>query len=143
MEEKKGLIAEFKEFIARGNVVDMAVGLVVGAAFTAVVNSLVQSILSPIVGYLIGGLDFSGFVVTLPEVMGKSAVDIPVGAFINSVVSFLITAVAIFAMIKIINKLKRKQEETEEEAEEAEEELAPELQLLTEIRDLLKGKSEE
>ena len=136
-EEKKGFIAEFKEFISRGNVMDMAVGIIIGTAFTAIVTSLVGDIISPAIGYIIGGIDFSKFAVTFPSIAGLDPAEIKYGMFIQTVVNFLITAFAVFCLIKGINKLSRKKEEEVEE-EAAEPEPSAEELLLTEIRDLLK-----
>ncbi|MBD5559579.1 MAG: large conductance mechanosensitive channel protein MscL [Clostridia bacterium] len=97
---------EFKEFISRGSVIDMAVGIIMGSAFTAIVNSLVSDILMPIIALCTGGLDFQQWVIPL---FGENAITI--GNFINSVISFFMIALAMFLMIKGINKLHRKQEE--------------------------------
>ena len=132
---KKGFWAEFKEFISRGNVMDMAVGVVVGSAFTKIVNSLVNDIITPALGFLIGKMDFTGFQLVLNE----NAI-IAYGQFIQAVLNFLIISLVIFLMIKMINKLHRKkEEETAPEPEPAKEpEKDPQLVLLEEIRDLLK-----
>ena len=142
--EKKGFIAEFKEFISRGNVLDMAVGIIIGAAFTAIVTSLVEDILSPVIGYIIGGVDFSKFSYTLPALIdGMELTEIKYGVFIQAVVSFLLTALAVFCLLKVINKFNRKKdEEPEEEEPAAEPEPTKEEFLLTEIRDLLKEQQE-
>ena len=142
--EKKGFIAEFKEFISRGNVLDMAVGIIIGAAFTAIVTSLVEDILSPAIGYLIGGVDFSKFSYTLPALIdGMEPAEIKYGVFIQAVVSFLLTAFAVFCLLKVINKFNRKKDEKPEEEEPAAEpEPTKEAILLTEIRDLLKEQQE-
>ena len=128
MKETKGFIAEFKAFIARGNVLDMAVGIIIGSAFTAIVTSLVNDIIMPIVGVIIGGIDLSGLKVTV-----RSAA-INYGVFIQAIINFLLIALTVFIIIKALSKAKRKQAE-----EPAEEEPAPtpEVELLTEIRDLL------
>lgn len=138
--EKKGFIAEFKEFISRGNVLDMAVGIIIGAAFTAIVTSLVDDILSPAIGYLIGGINFSDFSYTFPALLeGMEPAEIKYGVFIQAVISFLLTALAVFCLLKVINKLNRKKpEEPAEEEPAAEPEPTKEELLLTEIRDLLK-----
>ncbi len=143
--EKKGFIAEFKEFISRGNVLDMAVGIIIGAAFTAIVTSLVEDILSPVIGYLIGGVDFSKFSYTLPALLdGMEPAKIKYGVFIQAVVSFLLTALAVFCLLKVINKFNRKKDkEPEEEEPAAEPEPTNEELLLTEIRDLLKAQQEQ
>lgn len=107
----KGFIEEFKKFIMRGNVLDMAVGVIIGGAFTAIVTSLNTDILSPLLG-LIGGTDFTHLTITLGE--GKNAPVLAYGNFITAVINFLITAFAIFCLIKLINtisaKLSRKEE---------------------------------
>ncbi len=129
------LIKEFKEFALKGNVVDMAVGIVIGAAFTKIVGSLVSDVIMPPLGLLIGGLDFSKHVL---EIQGaKGPVDIRYGAFLNTVVDFTIVALAIFMVIKAMNTLKRKQEAGTADAP------PPPRQevLLTEIRDLLKQRA--
>lgn len=135
-EKKKGFIAEFKEFISRGNVLDMAVGVIVGGAFTAIVTSLVNDILMPLIGLLTGGADFSSLKVTVGNPIGDVApATINYGMFIQQVVNFLIVAFVIFAVIKSINKFRRK----DEPAEEPEPETPEEVLLMREIRDLLAG----
>ena len=128
MKETKGFVAEFKAFIARGNVLDMAVGIIIGSAFTAIVTSLVNDIIMPIVGVIIGGIDFSG----LKVAVGSAAINY--GVFIQAIINFLLIALTVFIIIKALSKVKRKKEE-----EPAEEPAAPtpEVELLTEIRDLL------
>ncbi len=136
---KKGFRAEFKEFITRGNVIDLAVGVIVGSAFTAIVNSLVNDIFNPIIGYFIGGINFDQLIIKLPETIpGTESATITYGAFINSVVTFLLTALVVFCLVKFINSFHRKKDVEAEEAA-AEAELPPDVQLLTEIRDLLKN----
>ncbi|WP_274585175.1 large conductance mechanosensitive channel protein MscL [Neisseria leonii] len=138
---------EFKDFIMRGNVVDLAVGMVVGTAFSGIVKSLVDDVIMPPIGLLLGGVDFSNLFLTLkdgvpaPEAgyatleaaKAAGAVTVNVGLFINSVISFLIIAAAIFAVVKALNTLKRK-----EEVAEAAEEPGEDVLLLREIRDALK-----
>lgn len=137
-EKKKGFIAEFKEFISRGNVLDMAVGVIVGGAFTAIVTSLVNDILMPLIGLLTGGADFSSLKVTVGNPIGDVApATINYGMFIQQVVNFLIVAFVIFAVIKSINKFRRKDEQAEEP--EPESETPEEVLLMREIRDLLAG----
>lgn len=129
------MLKEFKTFIARGNVLDLAVGVVVGGAFGKIVTSLVDDIIMPLVGLLMGGLDFS----SLSIKVGKAK--IMYGSFIQNVVDFLIVAFCIFLMVKAVNKLTKKveakkaKEKKEEEAKKAEN-----IVLLEEIRDLLKEK---
>ena len=102
MSKEKGFIAEFKKFILRGNVMDMAVGVIVGGAFTSIVTSLNQDILTPILG-LFGGTDFSYLSVTLGK--GENAPVLNYGNFITAVINFLITALVIFCLVKLLNKL--------------------------------------
>jgi large conductance mechanosensitive channel len=128
------LLKEFKEFAIKGNVIDMAVGIIVGAAFGKIVSSLVGDVVMPPIGVLIGGIDFSNLAFTVKEAAGDSpAVVISYGKFIQTVVDFTIVAFTIFLAIKGINSLKRK----EEKAVEAQAPPAQEV-LLAEIRDLLK-----
>ena len=140
MKKTKGFFGEFKEFISRGNVVDMAVGIIVGSAFTAIVTSLVNDIVTPIIGYLIGGVNFSDFKFEFPAIVeGLTPATITYGNFIQTVINFLITAFAVFCMVKVLNSLRRKKEEPKEEpAPPAEPEIPADIQLLTEIRDYLK-----
>ncbi len=105
----KSFMKEFKEFISKGNVMDMAVGIIIGGAFTAIVTSLVDDVIMPIISLLTGGFDFSALCVVLGE--GEGAATLNYGAFIAAIVNFLIIAIVIFCLIKSINKFKRKQEE--------------------------------
>jgi len=133
-----GMIKEFKEFAVKGNVVDMAVGIIIGAAFGKIVSSFVADVIMPPIGVLLGGVDFSGLSVTLKEAVGDvPAVVISYGKFINTVIDFTIIAFAIFIAIKAINSLKKK----EEEKPEAPPEPSKEEVLLTEIRDILKAQN--
>lgn len=138
----EGFISEFKQFSMKGNVVDLAVGVIIGGAFNKIVSSLVNDIIMPIIGALIGGVDFTHLSYTLREIPGKEeAAILKYGTFIQNVVDFLIIALSIFIMVKVINKLNiKKQEQEEIEAEKAEKKLSKEEELLTEIRDLLKNK---
>ncbi|WP_149196070.1 large-conductance mechanosensitive channel protein MscL [Luteimonas suaedae] len=138
-----GMVSEFREFAMRGNVVDLAVGVVIGAAFGKIVTALVDQIIMPPLGLLIGGVDFSDLVITLREATidaaGETvpAVVIGIGEFLNVLLQFVIVAFAIFLVVKGINRLKRKQQ-----AEEAPPEATPEdVLLLREIRDSLKQTS--
>lgn len=129
-------IKEFREFAVRGNVVDMAVGIIIGAAFGKIVSSLVSDVFMPPIGWLIGGVDFSDLAVSLPALIdGQAPVLIAYGKFIQTVLDFTIVAFAIFMVIKALNKLKK-----EAPAAEPAPEPGPtkEQLLLTEIRDLLK-----
>ena len=114
MEKGKGFIAEFKKFIMRGNVIDMAVGVIIGGAFTAIVTSLNQDILTPILG-IFGGTDFSNLKLTLGS--GEGALVLCYGNFITAVINFLITAFVIFVLIKAINKVSEKLVKKEEVVE--------------------------
>ncbi|KFN42033.1 large-conductance mechanosensitive channel protein MscL [Arenimonas metalli] len=135
-----GMVSEFKEFAMRGNVVDLAVGVVIGAAFGKIVASLVNDIIMPAIGYVVGGVNFSDLAFELKpasvDAAGAevAAVMIKYGAFIQTIVDFLIIAFAIFVAVKVINSLKRK----EEAAPAAPAEPSAEVKLLTEIRDALK-----
>jgi large conductance mechanosensitive channel len=134
---------EFKAFAMRGNVIDLAVGVIIGAAFTTIVNSLVNDILMPPLGLLIGGIDFSNFFVTLKgeayptlaDAQKAGAVTVNYGIFLNSLIKFFIVAFAIFLLVKQINRLN-----ANEKAKEVSQtpKVSAEAQLLTEIRDLLK-----
>ena len=137
----KNFVNEFKTFISRGNVIDMAVGVVVGGAFTAIVNSLVDNILMPVIGTLLAGINFDTLAVVIP--WGSRPV-IQFGAFISAIITFLITAFCVFLIVKFVNmlqNLKKKEEVAEEAAEEAA--VAEDIALLTEIRDLLKAQKED
>jgi large conductance mechanosensitive channel len=131
-----GMLQEFKEFAVRGNVVDMAVGIVIGAAFGKIVTSLVSDIIMPPIGWLTGGIDFSSMKwVIKPADDSNPAHKIPevainYGSFVNTIIAFIILAFAIFILVKIINKLYTK----------AAAATPPDVVLLTEIRDLLKNK---
>lgn len=143
------MLKEFKEFIAKGNMLDLAVGIVIGAAFTAIINSLVKDIINPIIG-MFGNANFDNQFLTLKEgkVAGpyaslqaateSGAVTLNYGAFITAVINFLIVAFALFLIIKAANKMKRKQEAEAETPVAAE--IPNEEKLLVEIRDLLKAK---
>ncbi|MBQ8193007.1 MAG: large conductance mechanosensitive channel protein MscL [Bacilli bacterium] len=104
----KGFIKEFKEFIKRGNVIDLAVGVVIGTAFTKIVNSIVNDIIMPLVGIILGGLDFSNLVLKVRDS------SILFGSFINNVLSFFIIAICVFLLVKFINRFMRKKEVKEE-----------------------------
>ena len=126
-----GFIKEFKEFAMKGNVMDMAVGVIIGGAFGKIVSSLVNDILMPLIGIVTGGIDFTGLKATIGEA------NITYGQFIQNVIDFIIVAFCIFLMIKGMNKMNRKKEEPAEPAAPA----GPtQEELLAEIRDLLKKK---
>lgn len=131
-----GMVSEFKDFAMKGNVVDMAVGIIIGAAFGKIVASFVNDILMPPLGLAMGGVNFTDLSYVLQEAQGEvAAVAIKYGAFIQSIVDFLIVAFAIFIGIKAMNSMQKAREE--EEAEAPPEPSAEEV-LLSEIRDLLK-----
>ncbi|MBQ8904389.1 MAG: large-conductance mechanosensitive channel protein MscL [Oscillospiraceae bacterium] len=146
------MIAEFKEFISRGNVMDMAVGVIIGGAFTKIVNSVVSDIITPALGLLTGNIDFADLKVVLSEAVmeGETVVKeelaIRYGVFLDALINFFLIAVCVFLMVKVINTIRTKAEELKRKEEEkaAEEAPAPapdpQLELLTEIRDLLKNK---
>ncbi len=134
------ILKEFKTFAVKGNVVDMAVGIIIGAAFGKIVSSFVGDIIMPPLGVLIGGVDFTDLAVTLKAAEGDlPAVMLAYGKFIQSIIDFVIVAFAIFMGIKVINRLKREDEVAEEAPAAPAEPPAPsnEALLLSEIRDLL------
>jgi large conductance mechanosensitive channel len=145
------MLKEFKEFAAKGNMLDMAVGIVIGAAFATIIGSLVNDIIMPVVGLAIGGVDFSEFFAVLREgdpagpyatlaaAKEAGAVTVNWGVFVNSLITFLIVAFALFMVIKGFNKMKREEEEAPEP--EAPPEPTAEETLLTEIRDILKAQA--
>ena len=134
-----GMVSEFKEFISKGNVLDLAVGVVIGAAFGKIVTSLVNDVIMPPIGYMIGGVNFSSLVLTIgaPVVDAKGLVTggaiIRYGEFVNTVLQFIIVAFTIFLVIKAMNRLIRKEEAAPAPPPE-------DVVLLTEIRDILKTK---
>jgi len=130
----KKTLNEFKEFISRGNIIDLSVGVIIGGAFGKIVTSLVNDILMPLIGVVIGGLDFTSLSFKVKDAT------ISYGAFIQNLVDFLIVAACIFAFIKLISKLTTKKEEQEEVVEEIKKE--EHILLLEEIRDLLKQNNE-
>jgi len=125
------IVEEFKQFIKRGNMIDLAVGIIIGAAFGKVVSTLVDAVLMPPIGAIIGGVDFSALKITLSE---KGGASIRYGAFLQSIIDFLIIGFCVFMVVKIVNRI-------EGPPEEKPKELSPEEKLLTEIRDLLKAKA--
>lgn len=129
------ILQEFKNFAVKGNVVDMAVGVIVGTAFGKIVSSFVADVVMPPIGVLLGGVNFSDLAITLKEAVGKSpAVVVAYGKFLQTVIDFTIIAFVIFVVVKIINSLKKKAEEAPVTAPEPSKEEI----LLAEIRDLLK-----
>ena len=130
-----GMMKEFKDFAMKGNVMDMAIGIIIGAAFGKIVSSFVADVIMPPIGMLIGGVDFSNLSLVLKEATETAeAVTINYGAFLNTIIDFVIIAFAIFMVVKGINSAKKK----EEEKPAAPPKPSEEVQLLTEIRDSLK-----
>lgn len=138
------MIREFREFIAKGNVVDMAVGIIIGAAFTAIVNSLVADLINPVIGVITGGIDFSNLFINLGDgeftsLDAARAAGAPVfayGAFLTAVINFLIIAFVVFLLVKAVNRIKATAVRQEQAAEAA---AGPsELDVLLEIRDTLR-----
>ncbi len=136
LEKAKGTAAAFKEFISKGNVVDMAVGVIIGGALGKIVTSLVEDIIMPLIGILVGGIDFSGLSVKIGLDEANQAV-VAYGQFIQSVVDFLIVAFCIFMVVRLFERLKDKVKKEEEAAPEPPAK-SDEVKLLEEIRDLLK-----
>jgi len=140
------MLNEFKDFIAKGNVMDMAVGIIMGAAFTAIVTSLVADLINPIIGLFMGGIDFASMYINLTDqefvslaaAQEAGAATLNYGLFINAIISFIIIAFVVFMLVKGVNKVKDAAVKAEEEAAAA----APpaDIVLLTEIRDALKKK---
>ncbi len=130
------MLQEFKEFIAKGNVMDMAVGIIIGAAFTAIVTSLVDDLINPIISLFTGGIDFSGLGFRLSD--GEEGAIFAYGNFIMAVINFLIIAWVVFLLVKMVNRVKAAAEKPEEAAPEAD--AGPsEKDILIEIRDALKA----
>lgn len=127
IKQKTGIIGEFKKFISRGNVLDMAVGVIVGGAFTSIVNSLVDDMLMPIIGMVLAGINFKDLGITIP--WGNEPY-INIGNFLQAVITFILTAFCVFMIVKLINMFRKKETVAPKPSKEEE--------LLTEIRDLLK-----
>ena len=133
----KQLLAEFKKFSMRGNVIDLAVGVIIGSAFGKIVSSLVNDIIMPFIGIVSGGINFSNLSLTLaPAKGGREAVLLHYGMFIQNVIDFFIIAISIFLFIKILNRLQRKKSDEPDDVPA----LTKAEELLQEIRDLLKEK---
>lgn len=127
-------IGEFKQFIARGNVIDLAVGVIIGGAFGKIVSSVVDDILMPLIGMIIGGLDFSNLSIKVGEATIKY------GNFIQNIIDFLIVALCVFFLVKIVNKITKKKENVKEETA-TQNVKSEDIVLLEEIRDILKNNS--
>ena len=145
------MLQEFREFIARGNVMDMAVGIAVGAAFTAIVTSLVRDLINPVVALFTGGIDFSGWFyvlggaefASLEEARASGEPIFAVGAFLMSVINFLILAFVVFMLVKMVNRIKQATErEAQKEAGPAQPSGPSEKDLLIEIRDALRARAD-
>lgn len=138
------MLKEFKEFINRGSVMDLAVGIIIGSAFTAIVTSLVNDVIMPVVSMIIGGFDFSSLKVTIPAyIPGVEPATINYGNFIQAIINFLIIGFVIFIMVRTLNKMRERAERLAKKDEEKKEEEAAATEdeqtaLLKEIRDLLK-----
>ena len=130
------MLKEFKKFISRGNVMDLAVGVITGGAFSAIVTSLVDNIISPVLGIILGGIDFSGLQLTVLDA------NIKYGVFIQNVIDFLIKAFCLFIIVKAVNKVDQALKKNKED-EPKKDETPADVKLLTEIRDLLKEKEAE
>ena len=129
----KKIIGEFKEFISRGNVLDLAVGVIIGGAFSKIVSSLVYDVFMPLIGVIIGGLDFSSLTIKVKDA------SINYGLFLQNIVDFLLMAICIFIIVKVVNKVRDGLENKQEIVEETKEVVkSNEELLLEEIRDLLK-----
>ena len=129
----KKFMTEFKAFIAKGDVMSMAVGIIIGGAFNAIVQSLVNVVITPLLGIVLGGINFTGIIIEV------GSAQLLVGNFIQAIITFLLTALVLFSIIKSFNSFKKKEEEAP--AAPAEPPAPPaDVQLLTEIRDLLKNK---
>ena len=134
----KKFFSEFKTFISRGNVMDMAVGIIIGSAFTAIVTSLVNDIITPLIAKLIGGISFENLKIVLTEAAGDvEETAVYYGVFIQKIIDFLIVAFVIFLVVKGINAMHKKKEEAPAPAPKPD----PQIELLTEIRDLMKGEA--
>lgn len=139
-EKGKGFLGEFKEFIARGNVLDLSVGVIIGGAFSTITGSLTSDVIMPLVSIFLGGVDFSAMKITLPNLFGvvsEAPNTLNYGNFINAVINFVIMAFVVFCIVKFFNGLHRKKN-AEEAAPPAPPAPSQEEILLTEIRDLLK-----
>jgi large conductance mechanosensitive channel len=136
-ETEETVIKEFRDFIARGNVMDLAVGIIIGAAFTAIVNSLVSDLINPLIGFIVGGLDFSAYQISLGE--GDHAATFRYGAFLTAVINFLVIAWVVFLLVKGVNRARAVVDTSEKAPEEAP--LPTQEEVLIEIRDLLRDRA--
>jgi large conductance mechanosensitive channel len=139
----KKIIAEFREFAMKGNVLDMAVGVVLGGAFSAIITSLVKDILMPLLSIVIGRINISNLQFTIPGLFGSPDIVLTYGAFLQSVINFLSIALALFICLKFLNRAKDRLHKSEAVEKEKEPELSKSEELLAEIRDLLKSRDKE
>lgn len=136
----KGLFKEFKEFISRGNVIDLAVGIIIGNAFTAIVNSMVQEMIMPLIAWITGGINFEDRKLVLVQAANEAdGLAILYGSFINQIINFIIIAFVVFIMVKLMNTFRRKKEAQPEPA--APPAVPEDIRLLSEIRDLLQERA--
>ena len=146
MAGKSSIVKEFKEFIMRGNVLDMAIGVIIATAFGAITNSLISNIIMPLIGLLFGGIDLAKWDITLRaavmdgDTVVKEAVVLGIGTFITTIINFILIALVVFCIVKAVNKLKDLKKKEEEAAPAEPPAPSNEEVLLTEIRDLLKNK---
>lgn len=149
MTEKTKIVDEFKKFISRGNVMDMAVGIIIGTAFTAIIKSLVADIIMPFIGLILGGVNFKALMIVIREATETvPALAITYGNFIQAVIDFLLIAIVVFVIVRSINTFRERRERAQKERAAAEAAAAPapepvvpqDIMLLTEIRDLLQKK---
>ena len=135
------IFKEFREFAIKGNVIDLAVGVIIGTAFGKVVTSIVEDMIMPPIGWIIGNINFSDLKLALPSIIEwQKAVTINYGNFFQIALNFFIVAMAVFFLVRVINRIKRTEEKKEAKIEEVKAEIAPDILLLQEIRDLLKTK---
>lgn len=135
----KKVAKEFKEFISRGSVIDLAIGVIIGGAFGKIVSSLVNDVIMPVIGLILGGVNFAEWKIMLARGAAADGKDLTmnIGIFINTIVDFIIIAFVIFMLVRLINRFRRKKEKEEAKAD-APPEPSEEVKLLAEIRDLLK-----
>ena len=131
----KGFIKEFREFALKGNVLDMAVGVIIGGAFSTIVKSLVDDIIMPLLGMILGRINIASLALTIPNPLGGKAVSLAYGAFLQNVLNFFFIALAVFCIVKAANTVNKKSEEKPKDPKPTKEEI-----LLTEIRDALRDR---
>ncbi len=137
MEKKKSFIAEFKEFAFKGNMMDLAIGVIIGGAFNGLISAFIEQVVMPVIGIFLGGIDLSKWVVPLPNLYGGAPIEWQLGAFLTQVLNFVILALVVFLMVKAMNRLRHQPDP----APAAPPAPSKEELLLTEIRDLLKQNS--